>query len=403
MESWTHFCDRLKAAGARVFKDANPPSALQRADGFRYLTQNLSQAFDLALETKNTRYPMIQTFCSPTRKLGSDNADCVYMQAWIDGASVYKISGMRSTARMWNITVQGPRPPEPPPGEPRLLHEPFGDTPEANIFGHELNTNWDGSFELFIGGEKQGQNWLPTTPGTRKLFLRQYFDSWDEVSAQYSIERVGMTTPRPMPTPQDLVDAMNWAADFVYNCTDFWPEWLWEKNYEVDEAAINKFAGVSVATHRSGNAAVDSRRGRLVSSARWKLQPDEALILEFEHSDAFWMLTCEGQFCNSMDYLYRPVSYAPSRTRVDPDGRIRLVVTASDPGYANWVDNQGFTEGILSFRNVMVRTLPELRTKMVKVADLARAMHPGSPKVTAEERVAEMRRRFDAIRRRFRL
>ena len=52
-----------------------------------------------------------------------------------------------------------------------------------------------------IGGERQGQNWLPTTPGSRKLFLRQYFDSWEVEPAEYRIERVGMVTARPMPTP----------------------------------------------------------------------------------------------------------------------------------------------------------------------------------------------------------
>ena len=107
---WDRFCERLKAAGELLFKDANPPNALQRVGGFRYLTQNLSQAFDLALETRNTRYPALQVFDSPTRKLGSDNADCIYMQAWIDGASVYRLSGRASGARMWNISVQdGPR------------------------------------------------------------------------------------------------------------------------------------------------------------------------------------------------------------------------------------------------------------------------------------------------------
>ncbi|MBV9993735.1 MAG: hypothetical protein JO127_00850, partial [Caulobacteraceae bacterium] len=70
-EAWAAFCDRLKAAGELVFKECNPPNGLQRADGFRYLTQNLSQAFDLALETKDTKYPAIHAFCSPTRKLGS--------------------------------------------------------------------------------------------------------------------------------------------------------------------------------------------------------------------------------------------------------------------------------------------------------------------------------------------
>ena len=69
-DAWHAFCERLKTAGDLVFKDHNPATSLQRADGFRFLTQNLSQAFDLALETKDTRYPMIHAFCAPDRKLG---------------------------------------------------------------------------------------------------------------------------------------------------------------------------------------------------------------------------------------------------------------------------------------------------------------------------------------------
>lgn len=67
---WERICDRLKDAGKLAFKDATPPTALHRADGFRYLTRNLSQAFDLALETKNTKCPLLLTFYSPRRKLG---------------------------------------------------------------------------------------------------------------------------------------------------------------------------------------------------------------------------------------------------------------------------------------------------------------------------------------------
>ena len=108
--AWHRFCDRLKGAGDLAFKDTSPPNALQRADAFRYLTQNLGQAYDLALETRNTRYPMIHPFCGPSRKLGGDNADFVYLQAWIDGASTYRIAGNRGSARFLNFTVQGPRP-----------------------------------------------------------------------------------------------------------------------------------------------------------------------------------------------------------------------------------------------------------------------------------------------------
>src|ERR1700750_3433594 len=128
--AWSEFCDRLKAAGDRAFKDENPASGEQRVDAFRFLTQNLGQAFDLALETKDTRYPVLHTFCNPTRKLGGDCADFTYQQAWIDGQSIYRITGTRGTAPFFNITVPGAR-----PDGAGVLHEPFGDVPETNLLG----------------------------------------------------------------------------------------------------------------------------------------------------------------------------------------------------------------------------------------------------------------------------
>ena len=107
---------------------------------------------------------------------------------------------------------------------------------------------------------------------------------------------------------------------------------------------------------------------------RWRLAPDEALIIEFENHDGFWMFTNMGVFWNSMDYLYRPVSYTPSRATVDSDNRVRLVMAHADPGYHNWLDTQGFEEGYITFRNVLSRTCPQIDTKLVKVRDLARQL-----------------------------
>lgn len=118
-EAWAQFCDRLKDAGTKVFKEQNPASPLHRADAYRFLTQNLGQAFDLALETKNTRYPALHLFNSPTRKLGGDCADFIYLQAWIDGKESYRITGNRGTAPFLNFTVQGPRPEKLPAALPR--------------------------------------------------------------------------------------------------------------------------------------------------------------------------------------------------------------------------------------------------------------------------------------------
>ncbi|KUI17225.1 hypothetical protein AU191_20070 [Mycolicibacterium acapulense] len=386
--AWDAFCDRLKEAGERVFKDHNGTSGLHRADGFRFLTQNLGQAFDLALETRNTRYPEIHTFCHPTRKLGGDCADFLYQQAWIDGTSTYRITGERGTAPFFNITVQGPR-----AAGAGVLHEPFGDAPETNLTGAQLRTDPDDTFEIYVGGPRREPNWLATTSGSRKLFIRQGFDRWDERPARMRIERVDMAEPRPVPTPADIVSAFGWAGDFLTQMMSDWPEFPFTHG-GVDAEHPNRFPDMTA----TGD---DSRRGRAAVNMHWRLAPEDLLIVEFDAHDGLWMLTNMGPFFTSMDYLYRPVSYTPSRTTVDTDGKVRLVLSHDDPGYHNWLDTQGFERGNLTYRHMLDGHPVPLRTRVVKRVDLGDALPADTATVTPAERVAQMWARFNGIRQRY--
>jgi hypothetical protein len=133
----------------------------------------------------------------------------------------------------------------------------------------------------------------------------------------------------------------------------------------------------------------------------WQLAADEALIIEFDSHDGFWMMTNMGVFFNSMDYLYRPVSYTPSRTKVDSDGKIRLILCQEDPGLHNWMDTQGFSRGNVTYRNLMSEAQTVFRTEVVKRSQLAAALPADTARVTPEERVGQMRERFNGIRQRF--
>ena len=280
------------------------------------------------------------------------------------------------------------------------LHEPFGDTPEANITGDDLVIEPDGSFVLYVGGARREPNWLPTTPGSRKLFMRQGFDSWEERSAQFSIERVDMDTPRPPPTPQDVIESMKWAGDFLTGVMTDWPDRELQIGSLFGEPEPNVFPGARF----SGTAEQrDARRGRLIVTMPWRLAADEALIVEFADHGEFWMLTNMGAFWNSMDYLYRPVSYTPSRSAVDADGRVRLVLAHDDPGVHNWIDTQQFAEGYLTMRVIGSRRLPDVRTAVVPRADVDSALPSDTCRVTPDERAAQLHTRFDAIRRRYRI
>lgn len=396
-QAWNTFCDRLKAAGQSAFKDANPASESQRADAFRFLTQNLGQAFDLALETRDPAYPQLHPFCTPTRKLGGDVADFTYRQAWIDGTHTYRISGRRGSARWLNITVQGPRPATIPGTDWPSLHEPFGDIPEANLLGDQIVADDDGTFEVFVGGAPRPHNWLPTTPGSRKLFIREAFDAWDETPTTLTVERIGMTEPRPVPTVAELLDAMSWAGDFLTGAMHDWPEHSWQYSGGLcDPSLVNQFP-----PDRTADTAADSKRGRLAAHMVWHLEPEEALVVEMDAHDGFWIFGMGGAFVGSLDYLYRPVSYTPSRTAVDSDSVVRLVLAHEDPGVHNWLDTQGFSDGNLTYRNVMSQHRATFRTRTVHRTELTAALPPDTTTVDPDERHTQLMRRYRGVKARY--
>ena len=395
--AWDHFCEQLKAAGQAAFKEHNPGTPALRADAFRFLTQNLGQAFDLALETKDTAYPLLHAFCTPTRKLGADAADLTYRQAWIDGSYRYRLSGKRGTARFFNVTVQGARHDKNPVTGVPSLHEPFGDTPQANLFGAQLECAADGTFEIYVGGEQRGPNWLPTTPESRKLFIREGFDAWEETPTTLSIERLGMDAPRPPVTVDELTRAMSWAGEFVTGLMRDWPDHPYQfSGGVVDPAQPNVFP-----VDRAANTGDDAKRGRLAANMVWQLAPDEALVVEFDAHPGFWMVSLGGVFMNSFDYLYRPVSATPARARVGTDGKVRLVLAHADPGYANWLDTQGFERGNLIYRNLLSQTPTVLHSQLVKRSKLPEVLPVDVARVSADERVAQLHTRFASIRTRY--
>jgi len=395
--AWYAFCDALRVAGDKAFKDANPPSPLHRADAFRFLTQNLGQAFPLALETADPAFPLIHYFTHPTMKLGGDVCDFTYRQAWISGEHTYRITGRKGTARWFNLTVQGPKPALIPGTQWPPLHEPFGDIPERNILGSQIEADAQGNFELFIGGPERSANWLPTTPGSRKLFIREAFDAWGETPTTLTIERLGMDAPKPVPTAQRMAEAMAWAGEFVTGIMRDWPEHSWMTSGGVcDPDQPNLFPA-----DKSANSADDAKRGRMAANMVWRVQSDEALIVEMDWHDGFWLFGMGGVFVESLDYLYRPVSHSPARTKVDSDGVVRMVIAHDDPGVHNWLDTQGFTEGNLGYRNLMSQNPATFRTRLVPRAELLAHLPADTAMVTPEVRAAMLLERYRAIKLRF--
>ena len=324
-------------------------------------------------------------------------ADFTYRQAWIDGTHSYRITGRRGTARWLNLTVQGPRPATIPGTEAPSLHEPFGDIPEANILGSQIRTDADGNFELYIGGEEGPTNWLPTTPGSRKLFIREAFDNWFETPTALTIERVGMDRPPPMASPERMIEAMDWAGDFLFGAMRDWPEHSWAHSGGiVDPGQPNHFPA-----DKRANDASDAKRGRMAAHMVWNVEPDEALIVEMDNHDGFWMFNMGNRFVGSTDFMHRPVSYTPGRTWIGADAVARFVISHDDPGVHNWLDTQGLRHGNLTYRNLLSQNPATFRTRLVKRSELIDVLPGDTAMVTAGERIRQLQDRYHSIKLRF--
>src|SRR5262249_3216475 len=213
--AWNEFCDRLKAAGAVVQDAASPEGPLDRAEGYRYLTRLLRGALETFLEDPDPAAPEPLRTCHETLKMGADNPDNIYQNARISGKYEYRITGTRGTVHYLGFGTQ---------------EGSYGVTGSLPTTGYlddsQLTIGPDGRLEILVSCEKQAGHWLPMTPKSRTLVVRQTFlDRKAETAAQLRIERVGSRhAPRPL-TPLALDRGLQSSVRFVEGCARLFQEW----------------------------------------------------------------------------------------------------------------------------------------------------------------------------------
>ena len=190
--AWRAFCGALERVQGLVPSAAAGASPRERAEGLRYLTRLLAAGVNVCVEHADPDQPAFGRMMDPTMKWGLDAPDCLYLYASVRGDAVYRVGGQRGSANHLDIQVN-------------YGHFASGDIGSwgtiASTNGLELEVASDGRFELWLGGEERGGNWLPLEPRAEFVLVRQYFDDWEhEDPADLWIEREG--APRSAPPPR---------------------------------------------------------------------------------------------------------------------------------------------------------------------------------------------------------
>jgi hypothetical protein len=346
--AWAELCDALKAAGDVILAAGNPADPLDRAEGFRMLSRLVRYGFESFLEFSDPLAPELVCSTHATIKMIHENPDNVYLGARIDGRHRYRVWGTRGTARWMSVNVHA---------------GPFGAGGRgtaAALDARDLEIAADGTFELFLGGERCGANWMALPADATSLIVRQSLaDRTRERPAELRIERLDAAGPPPPVDTGRIERGFQMTALLVRTIAEMATEWAGalartpNRFAEVMPRAASIFRDPHIHFH----------------AAYFQLAPDEALVVEARPPACdYWMFALHNHWLESLDYRYHRITLNDHTAQREPDGSVRVVVAHADPGHPNWLDTAGHARGTIGVRWVgadVRDVVPEARTVAV--------------------------------------
>lgn len=353
-QAWSDFCDSLKPLGAQLLRETAPKSALDLAEGHRYLTRMLRNAFELILEGANPDAPELTLSLSETIKSGWDNPDNLHLNARVYGEHSYRVWGTRGDAHYLSFGVYG-----------GSFSQGGGRRTVAYRRAEELEIAADGRFELFLSPQPHLGNWIRLEPDATTLMIRQTFwNKLEEQPARLRIERLDREGPPPPLDPAFIVSALRRAARFVsgtnqlfFDMSDMWM------------AAPNTFFPSDPVVA----AATQGIPGMYYGSGWWQCADDEAIVLDVTPPECrYWMLVLSNYWGESFEYRHRQVHINKRSARYRPDGSVRVVISHRDPQlpHANWLDREGHRGGIWTLRWLEAQQYPLPRVRVIQEKEL---------------------------------
>ncbi|MCJ2188522.1 DUF1214 domain-containing protein [Novosphingobium beihaiensis] len=370
---WDAFVDTLRDLPARML--AKLPEDMRqdpqvRAEIGRIALDALASSSIAALGA-DPKAPVFLPAIGQVLNVGQPNADTVYKMAAVDPTQAYRISGKAGTIPFAVIAQVAP-----------------GSNNRPHLDLATLKVDKDGRFSVLLAGDKPesytGDFWK-LEPGTHRLMMRFMSADWGhETDPVVTIERVGALMGRPRPSAQELTARLNGLSRAVAYLA---PMFVGRVEELAGEGYVNRF---KVMVPPEG--ALESQ---FYYDGVFDLKDDEALIIESDvpESCRYRSLILTNELYETIDWTNNHASLNGAQAAPDPDGKLRVVVSAKDPGVKNWLDTSGYPRGIIQGRWTGCSSHPIPTLTKVKFRDILKSLPADVAKVTPEQRDAIVRER----------
>ena len=382
LSAWHAACERLKAMGEQLTKAPFATDPEGQLEGFEHLADQLT--LWLAWETLHAdpSRPFFHRHNDLVSQWGGPNNDNTYRHARIDPAQRYRIVGRMNSCEEFLLAIRA-----------GFMHRPvWGTVAQLTATDHGINEGDD--FELLLGGDSEGAIELPDS--AVMVSIREYYYDWRPLEpATFTIECLDPETSVSL-TATTFETRLNETLNEIEESISYWNDYLAENRAKRID---NSFTDNTVKLQKG---LADAR----YEFCFWDLAPDEALVIDCEQPDARYWSTHLYTMHN-----FEPVDpYAHISSRnhrqveISADGRVRFVLSTTDPGVHNWLDIAGRRNGLCTLRWFWPHseTRPEPVTTVVAASEVRSFLPADTPTFTPAQRRTEVNARQAHLRWRFR-
>ncbi len=361
-QAWEDFCDVLRLAGRAIERFGTEPTALDRAEWYRFLTRLTRNGFERFVENCEPERPRLRD--APWHQsINFQSPDQDHLLAeFIDGNHAYVIRGSRGSAPYFVMASWSALQPH-DAGAHNWAARGFAGLKDCNpallrttgmLQSQSVDFDAQGNFEVLVSREPPagGRNWLKIEPDCVGLLIRVvYHDRSTETAPLMRIERLDQPTPRPLGAAH-LSTQLAKSGQLVLAYLELVRSW-WQDNLSKRPNSIR----FSRALYLSNGGVPDRHHG----FGTWSKSPEEALVLCFTPPDCdYWIFQLCNMWQENLDNYEDGQGHVTKfRCRFEPDSSVWLIIADSDPNIGgNWIDPGGHVHGGMSLRLILTAAAP---------------------------------------------